>query len=323
MGIVIKKAGVLDTVQDLGRFGHRRFGINPNGAMDRTSVRLLNTILGNNETEAVLELHFPASAFEFEENVVFSLGGADFGALLDKKAVETWRVYRAERGATLKFTEKNIGNRCYLGIRGGLKIEPWLGSNSTNLVAEVGGYEGRQLSTNDRLSLPKASNVDLVALLELSRTLRPRISESPTVRITKGPEYCRLTALSEHILFDQRYAVSADSNRMGFRLEGESLHVLDDTELLSSGVDFGTIQLLPNGQLVVLMADHQTTGGYPRIANVIEADLHLLGQLGPGNKVKFELISIAEAEAIRARFERDLSFLRMGVRFGANEYAKS
>ncbi len=145
MSIIIQKSGILSTIQDLGRIGFRRFGINPNGAMDKTAVRLINILLGNDETEAVLEMHFPAPGILFEEDMIAALGGAEFGAKLDDKLIENWRPYFIKKNQTLIFTKKAFGNRAYLSIKGGFKIEKWLGSASTNLTAEIGGFEGRSL----------------------------------------------------------------------------------------------------------------------------------------------------------------------------------
>ncbi len=151
MSILIQKSGLLSTIQDLGRMGFRRFGINPNGAMDKTAVRLINILLGNDENEDVLEVHFPAPKILFEEDTIVALGGADFGARLDDESIENWRPYFIKKNQTLIFTKKIFGNRAYLSIKGGFKIEKWLGSASTNLIAEIGGFQGRSLQKNDRL----------------------------------------------------------------------------------------------------------------------------------------------------------------------------
>ena len=143
----------------------------------------------------------------------------------------------------------------------------------------------------------------------------PFYSRFPTVRIITGAEFENLTAFSEQQFLSETFTISKDSNRMGFRLEGKPLFLLNKTELVSSAVDFGTIQLLPDGQMIVLMADHQTTGGYPRLGNVISIDLPLIAQLGANDKVGFHLISIGEAENLLLEFEKDLCFLRIGSKF--------
>ena len=321
MSILIQKGSILSTIQDLGRTGFRRFGVNPNGAMDKTAVRLINILLGNDDTEAVLEMHFPASKCLFEEDTIIALGGADFGAKLDDESLENWRPYFIEKNQTLNFTKKVFGNRTYLSIKGGLKIEKWLGSASTNLTAEIGGFEGRSLQKNDRLFFNselklRNSNLGLQHsnfLYKISKTLTPRYSSFPTVRVIVGAEYEQMTALSEKNFLKQNFIIGNDSNRMGFRLNGEPLYLFDKMELVSSAVDFGTIQLLPDGQMIILMADHQTSGGYPLIAHVVSTDLPILAQLGTNDKVGFEIISLEGAERSFLEFEKDLNLLKISV----------
>lgn len=152
MSLFVKKSGILTTIQDLGRVGFRKFGINPNGAMDKTAVRLINILLGNNVAEAVLEMHFPVPEFLFEEAAIFAIGGADFSTKLNGKTIENWRIYFAEKGSVLKFSEKVFGNCTYLSIKGGFKIAEILNSQSTNLIANFGGFEGRKLKSGDRIN---------------------------------------------------------------------------------------------------------------------------------------------------------------------------
>ncbi|CAN5702964.1 biotin-dependent carboxyltransferase family protein [soil metagenome] len=316
MSLIIKKAGLLSTVQDLGRNGFRRFGINPNGAMDKTAARLINILLGNSETEAVIEMHFPAPEILFEEETMFALGGADFGAKLNDEPIENWRIHFAEAGSVLKFTEKISGNRCYFSVKSGFKIENWLASASTNLTANIGGFNGRKLETGDRIEFNQNSKFKIQnSKFKISNKLIPFYSRFPTVRIIKGAEFDNLTALSEKQFLNETFTISKDSNRMGFRLEGKPLFLLEKQELVSSAVDFGTIQLLPDGQFIVLMADHQTTGGYPRPGIIISVDLPLIAQLGANDKVGFHLVSVAEAENLLLEFEKDLNFLRIGSKF--------
>jgi antagonist of KipI len=335
MSILIQKSGILSTIQDAGRNGFRRFGINPNGAMDKTAARLINVLLGNDESEAILEMHFPAPIVLFEESAIIALGGADFDAKIDEKPVENWRPVFVEKNQTLSFTQKVSGNRAYLSIKGGFEIEKWLASASTNLIAEIGGFEGRSLMKGDRLSFNSRFKIrdskfkiqdsrfqirdsrftihDSRFSYSISKSLVPLYSSFPTVRVIAGAEFEKLTALSERDFVKSTFTITNDSNRMGFRLNGTPLFTRDKLELVSTAVDFGTIQLLPDGQMIVLMADAQTSGGYPRIAHVVSNDLPILAQLGANDKVGFELISIEEAENLILNFERDLNWLRIGV----------
>jgi len=322
MSLLFEKPGILSTVQDLGRQGYRRFGINPGGVMDRGAARLINILVGNDENEAVVEMHFPAAQMVFEGDTVFALGGADLGAEIDGEAIENWRPTFAAKHTTLKFTRKNSGHRAYLAVSGGFMLEKWLGSASTNLTACVGGVGGRKLVAGDILELRQTHtrpNRD-ISHVKVSTSLLPFYSRFPTVRVIAGAEYRLLPEIGRELLTGQVLTITNASDRMGFRLSGEPISLSKPLELLSSAVDFGTIQLLPDGQLIVLMADHQTTGGYPRIAHVISQDLPLMAQLGPGDKVGFHLIEHAEAEQLAIDFERELRFFRVGCKFQAQTW---
>lgn len=320
MSLLIKKEGLLSTIQDAGRKTLRRFGINPNGAMDKTAARLINILLGNDENEPVIEMHFPAPEIVFEEDAIFAIGGANFGAKFGGEEIENWRINFAMSGSVLKFTEKVFGNRCYLAVKNGFKIEKWLASASTNLTAKIGGFNGEKLKTNDRVYFNQNIKFKIQnSKLKISNSLLPFYSRFPTVRIIKGAEFDNLTAISESDFLNETFIISKNSNRMGFRLEGKPLYLLEKLELVSSAVDFGTIQLLPDGQIIILMADHQTTGGYPRLGNIISIDLPLAAQLGANDKIGFHLISVAEAENLLIEFERDLNFLKIGSKFAFKE----
>ena len=311
MSLQIVKPGIFTTIQDLGRTGYRSLGINPSGVMDRTAARLINALLENSENETVLEMHFPAGEFKFETECSFAIGGADFSPWLNEAPIRNWSAINAVPGDTLKFREPKTGMRAYLSVAGGFDIPGWLGSTSTNLAAGAGGPTGRKLAAGDRIhfSAPRT-----VKPRTLGPSLIPKYARFPTVRVVVGGEFDLLTAICERTFLCDSFALTNDSNRMGFRLQGEPLYLLDEKEMVSAAVTFGTIQLLPDGQLIVLMADHQTSGGYPRIANVITTDLPLLAQLGPGDRVSFQLVSIANSEHLIKRFERDLCFLKLGLR---------
>ena len=313
MGIFLKKAGLLTTVQDLGRFGHRRFGINPNGVMDRTAARIVNILIGNDEHDAVLEMHFPAAEIVFEKPCVFAIGGAELTPQLDGLPITNWCTHRAETGGTLRFRSKQKGNRAYLAVQGGLCVDEWLGSKSTNLAAAIGGFAGRVLQTGDRIETNAADGMPWCDQRVVAASLIPHYSRFPTVRVIPGAEFELLTDASRETFSAANYSITNNSNRMGFRLNGEPLALAQPLELVSSAVSFGTIQLLPDGQMIVLMADHQTSGGYPRIANVIERDLPVLGQLGGGDSVAFHPVSLSDAELLAVELEHNLAKLKVGV----------
>ena len=310
MSLLVAKPGILSTIQDLGRSGYRDLGINPNGVMDRAALRIINTVLGNSQGEAALELHFPAGEYVFEKDCSFAIGGADFGARLNGFEIRSWSTIPAAKGDILTFSERRSGSRAYLAVAGGFAVDEWLGSKSTNLTAYVGGFHGRKLATHDRVEFagPKITRAASAG----PSLIRPN-SHFPTVRVIAGAEYQTLTAISEQELLRSAFTLTEKVDRMGYRLTGPSLFPLEEKALLSAAVTFGAVQLLPDGQLIVLMADHQTSGGYPRIANVIEADLPLLAQLSPGDGVSFHLVSVAEAERARRDLDRGLKLLQVGI----------
>ncbi|HRH43442.1 MAG TPA: biotin-dependent carboxyltransferase family protein [Pyrinomonadaceae bacterium] len=316
MSIIIQSNSLLTTLQDLGRNGFCAFGINPNGAMDKTALRLINILLGNDENEAGLEIHFPAPKILFEKDAIIALGGADFGAKLDDKEIVNWQIIQVQKGQTLTFSRKNRGNRLYLSIKGGFEIKDWLNSKSTNLKAKYGGFEGRKLEKDDRIKFKiQSSKLRIQKFLKISPHFVSDYLHLNRIRIIAGPEFDLLTPLCSEILLKERFVISQNSDRMGYRLIGKELHLLHEKELVSSAVTFGTIQLLPNGQMIILMADHQTTGGYPRIGNVISVDLPILAQLGANDKVNFEIISLEDAEKLKVKFEKDLNLLKCGIKF--------
>lgn len=316
MALRVIKSGILDTIQDLGRYGWQSAGINPNGVMDPAAATIVNLLLANDENSPVIELHFPAGQYRFEAPAAFALGGADFGAELDGVRIENWRILNATGGSVLRFRRKNTGMRCYLGISGGFAVDERLGSSSTNLIAAFGGIGGRRLLESVEIPFseyPPPARIGPGVMV--SNSLIPRYSSFPTVRFTSGAEFEDLDASGVENIINSPFTVSTHSDRMGYRLEGSSIKRKTGSEILSSAVTFGTIQLLPTGQLIVLMADHQTTGGYPRIGNVISVDLPLLAQLGPGDRLFFGQISHVDAESLMLDFQRELALFKTACGF--------
>jgi antagonist of KipI len=284
--------------------------------MDSVSARLINILLGNDENEAVLEMHFPAPKILFEEDAIIALGGAKFGAQINEQSIENWRPVFVEKGDVLSFSQKLFGNRAYLTVKGGFQFENWLESGSTNLRAGIGGFEGRSLKKNDKLFFKRRTDdKGQSSKIKISRSLIPNYSSLPTVRFVAGAEFEKLTEESKVKFQTENFTIRHESDRMGFRLRGENLNLTKKLELVSSAVSFGTVQLLPDGQLIILMADHQTTGGYPRLANIISRDFPLVAQLGAGDKLNFSPVTIENAENFALEFEKDLNLLKTSCRF--------
>ena len=301
MSLHIIKGGVLDTVQDGGRHGYQHLGIGVGGTMDRFSARLANALLGKELDAPLLELHFPASTLQFTKEAVVCITGADFTPTLNGAPVPLNQPLVVARESVLQFAHVRQGSWCYLSLLNPLKLEPWLGSYSTHLKAESGGFKGRALKKDDVLDFAREERLaqrltrgPLHLLPWKAVGLHPLTGEE--ICILYGSEWHWLNAESREALLHNCYYVSPSSDRMGYQLMGEPLKAANEEQMVSSGVSFGTVQLLPNGNLIVLMADGQTTGGYPRVAHVVSAQLPTLAQLKPHEGFRFCLAEGARAE---------------------------
>lgn len=302
MSICIVQAGILDTVQDLGRTGYGGWGINTGGVMDRFAAQAANVLAGNAVRTGVIEMHFPAARILFERNALISITGADFKPYINEVPVGTWRPLLVRKGSVLSFRGRGRGNRCYISVHGGLVVAPWLGSVSTNLKTGTGGPAGQALQKGDRIqqgqgpyTFLEAQGGDALAL-PWSVPWEGVYDASDSVFFTAGREWPWLSEASQQTFVTARWRIDSRSDRMGYYLNGTLLSFRERRELLSSGVSFGTVQALPGGGMVVLMADHQTTGGYPRVAHVVSAHLPRLAQLGAHEEFRFRMVTLGEAE---------------------------
>ncbi|MFM8912097.1 MAG: biotin-dependent carboxyltransferase family protein [Flammeovirgaceae bacterium] len=296
MSLEVIRAGILDTIQDSGRHGYQHLGINPGGAMDQWAMKVANAVVGNEANEGIIEMSFPAASFKFHQSVNICVTGADFAAQVNGEPLQNGKLCCVPAGSQLSFTKNLTGRFVYLSVAGGLQLAPWLGSLSTNLRVGAGGI-GRLLKKGDVIQLRK-DNIANSRLTISSWRVEVRRETRGTIRCMPGTEWSRLTSESQRALSFDSFSVSPLSDRMGYRLEGSALVVKENMEMLSTAATFGTIQLLPNGQLIALMADHQTTGGYPRVLQVAAVDLPKLAQCNPRELVRFEIISVQEAEEL-------------------------
>lgn len=325
MSLKIIKAGVFDTIQDLGRYGFQHLGINPGGAMDRFAAQAVNLLVGNHIGEPVIEMHFPASIFLFEQEAMLAIGGADFAATINGDEIPLWQPVIITKNSLLQFQKWKQGARCYLALREKLGVEKWLNSYSTNVKAAAGGFNGRALQKDDFISFKEKYNYadaindsDFVTLPWKADILW---SETPINRIAviQGNEWESLTEQSKSKFLTEPFVVDALADRMGYRLQG-ALQAKESDELVSSAVSFGTIQLLPSGELIILMADHQTTGGYPRIAHVASAHLATLAQRQTGDKIYFRLTDQKNAEELLLLQQQHLRQLKNACKFKLEEF---
>ena len=321
MSLRILKAGILDSIQDCGRFGYQHQGINPTGAMDKFAASVANALVGNALNEAVLELHFPASVFLFDQPAVIALTGADFQATINGESVPINQPLLINKSSILQFHSRKEKARCYLALHGGFIIDKWLDSFSTNLKAEAGGLEGRKLKKDDQIELN--SKIDLSNFIndEDFKILPWKANQAwheyddTEIFILHGNEWDWLDKDSQQQLLSGSFIISNNSDRMGFRLKGKALQTISNEELVSSAICFGTVQLLPDGQLIILMADHQTTGGYPRVANIISAHLPRIAQMNAGEKISFRITDQFMAEKLFIKQKLHLLQLQNACRF--------
>lgn len=318
MSLSVVKAGLLDTLQDMGRNHYGNLGINPGGVMDTYAAKVANMLVGNCGTEAVLEMHFPGPQILFEQNALIAVTGADFTPTLDDQPIPLWQPVVMRKNTLLHFPKLKKGARCYISIHGGFCVEKWLNSYSTNLKAGSGGLEGRPLRKGDSLTA-RESIIYFAALLQQDRNVRIlpwRADAEKTyhfpneIFVIKGHEWNQLKETSQREFLESNFTVHPSSDRMGYLLKGADVDMVQKFDLISSAVSFGTVQLLPNGQLVILMADHQTTGGYPRLAHVVSAHLPKLAQLRTSDVLQFSVTDIPFAEKLLSDQEKELQILR-------------
>ncbi len=318
MSISIIKPGLLGTIQDMGRYGYGSMGINCGGAMDKYAAQLANMLAGNDMGEAIMEIHFPGPQILFEQNALISITGADFSATLNDELLPAWQPLLIRKNTILHFPELKNGARCYIAVHGGFYIDKWLNSYSTNLKAAVGGFFGRKFEKGDQLCF-KESPIYFPALMKPGKDVRalgwkPDIGSTyqypNEIYFIEGKEYPLLTDNSVNDLLENKFIINPSSDRMGYNTKGPELILQNNNEMISSGVSFGTVQLLPNGQLIILMADHQTTGGYPRIGHIISAHLPKLAQLRPGEIIQFRKTDISTAEFMLCEQQRILGIIQ-------------
>jgi antagonist of KipI len=298
--LVVETPGLLTTVQDLGRAGYGPMGVSPSGAADAMALQIANLLVENKRGAAALEMTLTGGRFNFPEGATIALAGSDFSAQLvgppGGHALALWIPHTIPRGSTVSFGATRTGARCYLAVAGGLSVEPLLGSASTHLVSGMGGFEGRALRKGDVLHLGRPVRINARKTLSppVIQALQPR----KTLRITPGPQFDWFSADARRIFLESAFTVTEESDRMGMRLQGPALHAISSKEMITEGVTLGAIQVTPSGQAIILFVEQQTTGGYPKICNIIGADCASLGQLRPRDVIRFEMTSFDRARAL-------------------------
>lgn len=292
--IEIITPGLLTTVQDFGRVGVMKNGFTQNGAMDRYSMTVANRLCGNCDSAPVLEMTVLGITAKFTQDTVICVSGADFGAKINDKPIKRNKAYKINNGDILSMGTAKSGMRAYLAVAGGIVGEYVFGSASTNLKFAFGGHFGKKLQSGDVLSIGTGA----FPLGEIDKWEIPEseYSKDAQLRVVLGPQNEMFTDEDIRLFLSQEYEVTAQSDRMGIRLSGEPLKSKNGMDIISDGIVFGSVQVPNSGEPIILMADHQTTGGYAKIATVISVDLPRASQLSAGNTVRFKSVTVEEAE---------------------------
>jgi antagonist of KipI len=306
MSITILKPGMMSSLQDLGRWGFQQFGVPIGGAMDKVSAALANIICGNDENEAVIEMTLHGTLIMFNEAAFCAIVGGGCKAYIDDVELPFNRLLWIPAFSIIKTTASIQGCRSYLAVSGGFNVKKVLGSASTYTPSGIGGINGRNLITGDMLAFKREQNLHAASNLHMlpngvgishwhTADLVVPTPDIATVHAIKGPEFDRFNTASQEDIFNSIFTISSQSNRMGYRLEGKKLTLEHKAEMVSTAVTTGIVQVTHEGDPIILMADAQTTGGYPRIARICAADIPLLAQCRPGAKIQFREIGEGES----------------------------
>lgn len=323
MKLSVRSAGFLTSVQDCGRTGHRKSGVSVGGALDSHAMRVANALIGNEDSAAGLEVTLGNLRLRFDDERVVAWCGGAFTVRIGDENLPPGHAARAAKGEELLMSAPKTGSRAWLAISGGIAVVPVLGSRSTDLRGNFGGYQGRVLRDGDVIPLgetsvssraiAKAFGTERIAKWMASTSWVTTAIRDRFLRIVRGPDWSRFSVEAQNLLVSAPFTVTADSDRMAARLDGLDLVRHDSSDLLSEAVATGTLQVPPDGKPILLLSDCQTIGGYPKIAHVITVDLPIAAQLWPGDLVRFHEVSLADAQGLLCEREEDFARFRVGI----------
>lgn len=328
MKIEVLSPGLMTSVQDLGRYGFQKHGVIVSGAMDSYALRVANLLVANRQGEAALEITLVGPKLKIEKGTLLALTGGDLSPLIGGKPVPMWRPIYINQDSVLEFGVCRSGCRAYLAVAGGFDIQEVMGSKSTYLRAGIGGFQGRALQKGDILEsnvtggeladrvikhLRKAESVFSAPAWYADRRYIPAAVNPVSIRVMPGRQFECFTADSRERLFSQSFLITTQSDRMGYRLSGTVLKLTEHLELISEAVALGTVQVPPDGNPIILLADRQTAGGYPKIAQVATVDIPRIAQVKPGSKLTFTRISVEAAEQLYLQKEQGIETLKTAI----------
>jgi antagonist of KipI len=301
------KPGLQTTVQDLGRYGFREYGVSPSGAMDSYSLQMGNLLVGNVLGEAALEAPLIGPVLLALHDVSIAICGGNFTPKINNQEVPLWKCTVIKKGQTLSFGRVKEGARTYICVAGGIQVPYVLNSKSTYLSGKFGGLDGRALKEGDTLyGKPYIRRNRFIHAKFIPEYMNPL-----TLRIIAGPHKDKFTPLGFETFLTGEYIISPQSNRMGYHLSGPKIEHSSTADIISDAIPLGGIQVPSSGQPIILMAEHQTTGGYSRIGSVISTDIPLLAQAKPGTRVRFKEISLQSAQNLIVESKNTIKYLNL------------
>ncbi|RLC91105.1 MAG: KipI antagonist [Chloroflexi bacterium] len=312
MALEVLEPGLLTTVQDLGRYGYERYGVPVSGAMDQFALRAANLLVGNPPHAAALEITLAGPTLRATDKCLIAVTGADLSLRVNDWEMPPWMAIFVRQGWTITFGDRKSGCRAYLAVAGGIDVMPIMGSRSTYLSGGFGGVEGRALRQGDVIPVGVVPfHLPERAGRSFPSNLVPDYSDAPEIHVVLGPQDDYFTDEGMATFLSGEYQVGPTSDRMGYRLQGPEIAHKGRADIISDGIPLGAVQVPADRQPIVMMADRQTTGGYPKIATVISADIPLLAQCLPGQStVRFEAIGVEEAQSRYRRMMKALEEVR-------------
>jgi antagonist of KipI len=309
----ILKQGMYTTIQDIGRYNHQKSGMSVAGAMDQFSLRVANILVGNIDSQACLETTLFGLKIKFEGDALIAVTGGNLMPMINNKSIEMWSGIRVLDGDELSFGTAKNGCRSYIAIGHGIDVPEVMGSKSTYVKGNVGGFEGRMLRAGDEIKIGSSSENNFTSIKKLPIELIPSYSDDNIVRVVMGPQDDYFTKDGINTFLDCEYEVTNEADRMGYRLSGTKISHKLGADIISDGITMGSVQIPGDGAPIIMMADRQTTGGYTKIATIITPDINIVGQLKPGDSIRFKLINIEEAHRIYRKYMNDFDFIRESV----------
>ncbi len=305
--IQIINPGIYTTVQDLGRYGFQEYGMPVSGAIDWFSHKLANKMLGNDVNAATLEAHYIGLEFEVLNKTYMAIAGGKTTVFINEKEYNTSKAHQLNKGDIVRIGNITRGFRIYIAFAGGIDVPVIMNSRSTYLRAKIGGYKGRILKAGDKINIYSPNHK--IKISNVSKDMMLHWESHQTIRVTASTDIECFTLEGVRTFLTSEYTISNQSDRMGYRLEGPLIEHNRTADIISSGICNGAIQVPGNGNPIIMLADRQTIGGYSKIGNVITADLPVLGQLKPGDKINFKQVRLDEAHLILKKMEDKLNLL--------------